>query len=55
MIDAFSLKFQKNNQENTSAGDSARESRIKSLYFQCTVKTKQPHTMTEPIASIDYI
>ena len=33
MIDAFSLKFQRNNQQNTSAGDSAREKQEKKAVF----------------------
>ena len=90
MVDAFSLKFQRNNRQNTLAGDSTREklekkavfspccrdetttydnrakgiphkmpnhgapqrkNKIKSIYFQCTTKTKQPYAVTEPLGT----
>ena len=40
MVDAFSLKFQRNNQQNALASDSARENLDKRLYFQCVVEIK---------------
>ena len=45
----FSLKFQRNNQQNALAMDSAKgESCIKRLHFHRVMDMKQPHTMTEP-------
>lgn len=46
----FFLKFQRNNQQNALAMDSAKGKILReSLHFHRVVEMKQPHTMTEPI------
>ena len=48
----FSLKFQRDNQQNVSAVDSANgENRIKRLYFQRAVEMKQLHALAGPFLS----
>ncbi|WP_308770945.1 hypothetical protein, partial [uncultured Bilophila sp.] len=45
----FSLKFQRDNRQNTLALYSAKKKTgEKRLYFHRTIEMKQPHTMTEP-------
>ena len=49
MVDVFFLKFQRNNQQNALAMDSAKGKILReSLHFHRVVEMKQPHTMTEP-------
>ena len=49
MVDAFSLKLQRNNRQNAFGyGFHQGETLRKSLYFHYVVEAKQPYTMTEP-------
>ena len=50
MVDAFSLKLQRDNRKNALAVDPAKgKNWKKGCIFHRTVEMKQPHTITEPI------
>ena len=50
MVDAFSLKLQRDNRKNALAVDPAKgKNWKKGCIFHRTVELKQPHTITEPI------
>ena len=50
MVDAFSLKLQRDNRKNALAVDPAKgKNWKKDCIFHRTVEMKQPHTITEPI------
>ena len=49
MVDAFSLKLQRNNRKNALTVDPATGKTEKSSIFYRTVEMKQPHTLTEPL------